>query len=80
VIDVGLYTRAGKGVDLVIKFKDKLHELLSYMVSIQDVVDADNYKDHIRHLLRICPEIYTPDRNDRLIPVHGDDAPSTGRA
>lgn len=80
VIDVGLYTRSGSGVDLVIQFKDKLRELLDYLISIQDTVDAKNYKDHIRQLLRICPEIYTPDRNDRLVPVLLDQgsAPTEG--
>jgi hypothetical protein len=48
----------GKGVGLRISCPDKLDRLLDTIIGFQDRVSGLNYKDHVRSIVRLCPETY----------------------
>jgi hypothetical protein len=50
--------RGGKGIRLVMQCKSRLADVLQWILDVQDKIDEDNYKDSVKHLVKICPKTY----------------------
>ncbi len=66
-----LYDHEGKGVDLIIYFEDKLQQLLDTIISFQDEISPNNYREHIRKILSVCSSTYL-DTGDEPVPLIDD--------
>jgi hypothetical protein len=61
---VELSDRHAHGVTLYVVYDDSLDAFLDALVVSQDEIDAENFRDHVRTWLRVCPRIYTQQDED----------------
>jgi hypothetical protein len=66
-----LYDHEGKGIDLIIYFEDKLKQLLDTVISFQDEISPNNYREYIRRILSVCSSTYL-DMGDETVPLVDD--------
>lgn len=66
------------GIDFVIKFEDKLKEVLDEIVNFQNSISLDNYKNYIRQILKVCPLTFIV-LDDKVVQL-GDKQSETGVA
>lgn len=57
-LELALYGRSGKGLDLLIKCEDKWPEVLQLVVGFQDDISTKNYKQHLKELVAVCPDTF----------------------
>lgn len=57
-IYLSIYEFSGKGIDITIYYQDKLEEILKKIISFQDEISSENYKNHIRKILQSNIPIY----------------------
>jgi hypothetical protein len=75
-LELSLYGRSGKGLDLVIECGEKWREVLEVIVGFQDEVSAKNYKQHVRELVAVCPDTFAAmgAEGDKLVRVTDKEA------
>lgn len=56
-IYLAIYEIMGQGVDLILDHKKSPLALIKKIISFQDDISTDNYKDKIEELFKICPDI-----------------------
>lgn len=76
--DLLYFTMIADGLELplAINFSAKLEDVLQALISLQDQISEDNFRDHVRSLLRVCPSMFV-DTGGALVPLQ-DDAPELG--
>src|SRR5579859_6110122 len=47
----------GGVVGLHLQFGDRLQDVLNTLISFQDTIDADNFRDCVQALVRVCPKV-----------------------
>ena len=57
-IYLSVYDFFGKGIDITIYFQDKLEEILNTLISWQDEISSENYKNHIGKILPYNVPVY----------------------
>jgi hypothetical protein len=57
-LDLLIYGRAGEGIELMIYPDGSVEKLLRTIISFQDVISTNNYKQHVRNVLHLCPSTY----------------------
>jgi len=54
-------------MDLSIDYEDRLQEILAAIISFQDSISSENFKEPLRKLLQVCPSTTYLGRGDEFI-------------
>ena len=58
LIDLILMSNSEEGLAISIYYGNKIRELINTIIGFQSVITESNYKVHLRHIVKICPESY----------------------
>ena len=67
-LDLSVFDRSEDGSDFSLNCSGKLNEVLATIISFQDKVSFDDYKQYLTQLLQVCSEIYV-DTGDDFVPL-----------
>jgi hypothetical protein len=61
-----------EGSDFVLDCPDKLADVLKTVISFQNQISFDDYKQYLSQLVQVCPKTYV-DTGDDLVPLIDED-------
>jgi hypothetical protein len=71
-ITFAIFDSPGEGSDFALECPDKLADVLKTVISFQNKISFDDYKQYLSQLVQVCPKTYV-DTGDDLVPLIGDD-------
>lgn len=72
-LDLSVFDRSEEGSDFSLNCPGKLNEVLVAIISFQDKISFEDYKQYLTQLLQVCSEIYVDDGDD-FVPLVEDHA------
>jgi hypothetical protein len=66
-IMLSVYGSQGESMNLSIDYEDKLQEILTAIISFQDSISPQNFKEPLRKLLKVCPSTTYIEREDGFV-------------
>jgi hypothetical protein len=80
LIGFGLYEPTGRELHLRVDCDDDITDLLNVITGFQDKISPDNFREHIRQIVRACPETYAiiDEEEADIRKVLDEEAESTG--
>jgi len=73
-IMLSVYATQGESMDLSIDYEDRLQEILAPIISFQDSISSENFKEPLRKLLQLCPSTTYLGRGDEFIKLIDEDS------
>lgn len=71
-LDLSVFDRSDQGSDFSLDCKEKFTEALTTIISFQDKISFDDYKQYLTQLLQVC-EVYVDDGDDFVPLLENDD-------
>jgi hypothetical protein len=74
LIMLSISKRSGERMDIAVYFQDQLEEILEAIISFQDSISLDNYKENIKKILQICPDNVYMAKGEKFVKLTDRDA------
>jgi hypothetical protein len=69
---LGIFDTPEEGSDFALECPDKLADVLKTVISFQNKISFDDYKQYLSELVQVCPKTYV-DTGDDLVPLLDED-------